>query len=233
MRDTTGPVLLNEQSPDHEFVATFPRWIWYPDASKPRWVAEFSLPEHFNPPCYDFGAEYDCYCWLSFEYPMEPGWWFCDFVSWAELAYHSWEVGVRLENVQPHPSVYSTLIRKAINFWNRRFPDVPIHPGIIKTTCLGNGKTHPGGYIAGAESKMPISARKSLALAFQQVAISIWLSGISPFNCFGVNVGFACSFWWDQHGLTFWTPHASWAHEQQSSALLHGVKQLTNIFQDG
>ena len=55
--------------------------------------------------------------------------------SFLELAYHAWEVGVRLENVQPHPSVYSTLIRKAINFCNRRFPDVPVHPGIIKTTC--------------------------------------------------------------------------------------------------
>ena len=126
VRDTTGPVFLNEQSPDHEFVATFPCWIWYPDNSKPRWITEFSLPVHFNPPAMisvqntiaivDFLS--------NIQWSLDDGF----ATSFLELAYHAWEVGVRLENVQPHPSVYSTLIRKAINFCNRRFPDVPGPP---------------------------------------------------------------------------------------------------------
>ena len=76
----------------------------------------------------------------------------------------------------------------------------------------------------------PLVQESLLHLLSSRVAISIWLGGISPFNGFGVKVGFACSFRWDQHGLTFWAPHASRAHEQQSSALLHGVKQNPSHF---
>ena len=92
--------------------------------------------------------------------------------SFLELAYHAWEVGVRLENVQPHPSVYSTLIRKAINFCNRRFPDVPVHPGIIKTTCLGNGKTHPSTLLV-PNLICPLVQESPWHLLSSRVAISI------------------------------------------------------------
>ena len=101
VRDTTGPVFLNEQSPDHEVAATFPRWIWYPDNSKPRWTTDFSLPEHFNPP--PLISVQNTIAIVDFQSSLDDGF----ATSFLELAYHAWEVGVRLENAQPHPSVYS------------------------------------------------------------------------------------------------------------------------------
>ena len=60
-------------------------------------------------------------------------------------------------------------------------------------------------------------------LHFKKVAINFRQTG-TFLSKFCVNIGsawFFCTL--DQHGLTFWTPHASRAHEQQLSALLHGV----------
>ena len=163
-QEPPGPVFLTRNSPDDAFVATFPRWLWYPDPSKPTWKTNLSLPEHFQPPAMLSRAN----TVLLVDFLSQIQWSLDNkfATSFIELAYFCWSLDVKLENIDHHPSVYTTLIRKAINFCNRRFESA-IHPGSIVTKCLCNGKTHPSGYILGADANLPFSARKSLALDFQ------------------------------------------------------------------
>ena len=64
-------------------------------------LAGFSLPEHFNPP--PLISVQNTIAIVDFQSSLDDGF----ATSFLELAYHAWEVGVRLENAQPHPSVYS------------------------------------------------------------------------------------------------------------------------------
>ena len=163
---TPQQMVLTLDNPDDDFIQKFPRWLWVLNPEWPTWTPQFQVPDNLVPPAQ-----------LSVENAKTIAR-FLRQVSWVikeecatsflELAYLMRYQDFKLESPNQTPSCYLTQIKKAVNFFGRRHPDIQLCPGVLSNKILNNGRTHPPGFFKGAAAILPIAIRKRLAVDFQR-----------------------------------------------------------------
>ena len=161
IKQSCDPTLLTIVHPVDMFSKCFPKWEWNHPPDLFVWTSSFDTTKELKS-----YARISKNQWVVVTESLVNIKWSLDEKhqsAFIELAYHLWYSGVRIPEVQPHPSAYATIIRKVIN-QAQKLDCGSLTPGTINSGAKSRGKTLPAGFVQGAWFQCNELAMKHLAI---------------------------------------------------------------------